>query len=137
MRRYSGGEWVKAGLYFNARQLAFRSQDAAGRLPGGAGEVYRRVPTVALLVAGPVLGLAYVVFLPFLGVAMVTWLVGVKAAQVLGGVVQGAVHVLRPGWQPALAYFSRSKPATTEAAPADPWVEETRKKVEPTDGSGG
>jgi hypothetical protein len=123
---------VKEGLYFHGRQWAFRSQEEAGRLPGGAEEGYWRVPTVALLVVGPVLGLAYVVFLPFLGVAMVTWLLGVKGVQVLGGALAGAVHVLRPGWEPALAYFSRSKPATTEAAP-EPWVEETRKKVEPAD----
>lgn len=136
MRQHRGGEQVEAGLYFNLRQLSFKSVDEAGPLPGAPGEVYRRVPTLLLLVVGPVLGLVYVVFLPFIGVAMVTWLLGAKAAHFAGVAARQVARVLRPGWEPAMAFFSRSK-ATREASPqTDPWAEEVRKRLERGDQDG-
>src|SRR4030067_2752714 len=89
MRRYTGSEMVKPGLYFNPRQLSFKSVDEEGALPGSTAEGYRRVPILVLLVVGPILGLAYAVFLPFIGFAMVTWLLGVKAAQLAVGAAPG------------------------------------------------
>lgn len=130
MKRYSGGEAVEPGLYMNVRHLSFRSVDEAGPLPGEAGDVYRRVPMLVLLVAGPILGLAYVVFLPFIGVAMVTWLLGAKALEVATGAARGVVRVLRPGWEPAMAFLSRATPATAKPEATDAWATEVRKKVE-------
>ncbi len=66
MTRYHANEVVTPGVYFDARHLRFRNQEEAGRLPDDGG-VYRRVPTVVLLIAGPLIGLAYVVFLPLIG----------------------------------------------------------------------
>src|SRR5574341_1039637 len=71
MKRYTGSETVEPGLYFNARQLSFKSVDETGPLPGSRAEVYRRVPILVLLVVGPILGLVYAVFLPFIGFAVV------------------------------------------------------------------
>jgi len=71
MKRYTGSETVEPGLYFNPRQLSFKSVDEEGPLPGSTDEVYRRVPILVLLVVGPILGLVYAVFLPFIGFAMV------------------------------------------------------------------
>lgn len=132
MRHYKGTEKVEPGLYFNLHQLSFKSVDDEGPLPGRPEDVYRRVPTLALLVVGPLLGFVYVVFLPFIGFAMVAWLLGVKASQVAVGAAQGAMRVLRPGWEPSMAFLSRSRP--TKAAPrdaADEWIEEVEKKLDP------
>ena len=45
MKRYTGSEMVEPGLYFNPRQLSFKSVDEEGPLPGSTDEVYRRVPS--------------------------------------------------------------------------------------------
>src|SRR4051794_28048845 len=70
MRHYNGNEKVGPGIYFNVEEVLFKSLDEEGRLPGDETTVWRAVPVVALLVAGPVLGLAYAMFLPFIGFAM-------------------------------------------------------------------
>ena len=130
MRHYRGSETVEPGLFFNPRHLSFTSIDDEGPLPGSTDEVYRRVPMLALLVAGPLLGLAYVIFLPFIGFAMVTWLLGVKALHLAGGAAREAVRVLTPGWEPSMAFLSRSKPTKTTRAVADKWAEEVEKKLD-------
>jgi hypothetical protein len=133
MKRFTGGETVDAGLYFNVRQLSFKSVDDTGPLPGTGDDVYRRVPMLALLVVGPVLGLVYVLFLPFIGIGMVTWLLGVKVAHMAAGAARETVHVLRPGWQPSMAFLSRSRPAKTPQEGTDEWAEEMRKKLKEGD----
>jgi hypothetical protein len=132
MKTYRGGETADVGLYFNTRHLAFTSVDEPTALPGDPGEIYRRVPGVALLVVGPLLGLVYVMFLPFLGMAMATWFLASKAAQL----ATGAAHVVRPGWQPSWAFLSRARAAKpAEPRAADAWAEEVSKKVDRSDGS--
>jgi len=130
MKHYKGTEKVEPGLYFNLRQLAFKSIDDEGPLPGKREDVYRRVPMLALLVVGPVLGLVYVMFLPFIGFAMVAWLLGVKATHLAAGAARSAARVLRPGWEPSMAFLSRTKPATTTREGADKWAEEAEKKLD-------
>jgi hypothetical protein len=129
MKRFKGTEVVEPGLYFNIRQLSFKSVDEREALPGTTEETYRRVPVLALLVVGPLLGLAYVIFLPFMGFAMVGWLLSVKAGQAAAVAGRAAVRVLTPGWEPSLAFFSRSKPAS-KAAPADEWAESVRNRLD-------
>ena len=136
MRHYKGTEKVEPGLYFNPRQWSFKSIDDEGPLPGSKDETYRRVPMLALLVAGPFLGLAYVIFLPFMGFAMVAWLLGVKATHLAAGAARGATRVLRPGWEPSMAFLSRSKATkATKAtgAAADEWAAEAQKKMDRPD----
>ena len=131
MKRYKGTEKVEPGLYFNLRQLSFKSMDDEGPLPGKREDIYRRVPTLALLVVGPLLGLVYVIFLPFIGFAMVAWLLGVKTAQVAVDAGQGAMRVLKPGWEPSMAFLSRSRPTKATRDAADEWVEKVEKKLDP------
>lgn len=131
MRTYRGSDKVEPGLYFNARELSFKSVDEEGPLPGSLVEVYRRVPILVLLIVGPLLGLVYAVFLPFIGFAAVAWLLGVKAVQLARGAAREAVRVLRPGWEPSLAFLSRSKPGTPEPEATDEWAEDVRKKLDP------
>ncbi len=136
MRHYKGTEKVEPGLYFNTRQWSFKSIDDEGPLPGGKDETYLRVPMLALLVAGPFLGLAYVIFLPFIGFAMVAWLLGVKATHLATSAARGATRVLSPGWEPSMAFLSRSKSAkATKAtgAEADEWAAEAQKKMDGPD----
>lgn len=75
MRRFKGKEKVEPGIYFNLRKLQFRNMEEAGRLPGTPDDSYRVVPTVAMLVVGPLLGLAFVIFLPLISFIAAGWAV--------------------------------------------------------------
>jgi hypothetical protein len=70
MRSYKANQHVDSGVYFCVRRLAFRSMEEAGPLKGAAGDVYRRVPALAMLFVGPLLGLLFLIFLPFVGIVM-------------------------------------------------------------------
>ena len=66
------GEAAKVGFYFNTRtwEIDLHRKDG-GALPGGERDLYVRVPAVALLFLGPVMGFFFVIFLPFIGFALV------------------------------------------------------------------
>jgi len=65
MARYYGGEVVKVGSYLNRSTLEIEMiAKEGGILPGNKGTRYSRLPLVAVMAAGPLMGLAYVVFLP-------------------------------------------------------------------------
>lgn len=135
MTTYTGTQDVDPGLYMNLRKFAMTSVERREALPGDATDTYYHVPMLLMLAAAPVLGLAFVIFLPFIGFAMVAYLLGTKAVEVGTGVVEQMGRVRKPGWAPALAFLSRSKPAATpppNAAP-DPWTEDVEKKLNQTD----
>jgi hypothetical protein len=130
MRRYHGNDEVGPGIYFNLREMVFRSMDEEGRLPGGERDVWRAVPAALLLLAGPVLGLAYAMFLPLIGFLMLGGLLARWAVRQVGLALNAAGRVLSPAWQPALAFFGRGRAAKREAktvpAAPDPWAEQVR-----------
>jgi hypothetical protein len=133
MKRFKGTETVPPGLYLNLRQVAFKSLDEEGPLPGGTEEVWRAVPTLMLLVVGPLMGLAFVVFLPLICFAMVGWLLGLKGVRIAGAVTRAATRVIKPGWEPSLAFLSRSRPAKGAAPETDEWAKAARKKLDHTE----
>ena len=108
MTTYTANQNVDPGLYFNLTRFHLESVDRQGPLPGTDTDVYRRVPMVVMLALAPLLGLAFVIFLPFLGFAMVGRLLAAKTAEAATGAATAAVRVMRPGWAPALAFFSLS-----------------------------
>jgi hypothetical protein len=134
MTRYHGNDKVGPGIYLNVRELAFRSVDDEGRLPGGPEQVWRPVPAPVMLVAGPLIGLVFVMFLPLIGFLMVGGLVlGWLGRQALPAFAAFG-RVLQPAWEPALAFLGRGK-AAREAAdgadrPADPWADQVRQELE-------
>ena len=67
------------------------------------------MPALALLVVGPLMGLAYAIFLPLIGFAMVGGVVLRKAGELAVEAGQAGSRVLRPAWQPARAFLSRGK----------------------------
>jgi hypothetical protein len=72
MTTRKAGEAAKLGFYFNLRtwEMDLHRKDG-GALPGGEQDRYMRVPAVALLFLGPVMGFFFVIFLPFIGFALV------------------------------------------------------------------
>ena len=79
------GEAAKVGFYFNTRtwETELHRTDG-GALPGGEGDRWLRVPAVALLFLGPMMGFFFVIFLPFIGFALVARELGHRAARWLG-----------------------------------------------------
>jgi hypothetical protein len=72
MTMFTGGEKVPGGYYFDAGQWSLEAiEGASGMLPGDARNRYVRVPALALLVAAPLMGLAFVIVLPFIGLVVV------------------------------------------------------------------
>jgi hypothetical protein len=117
MTTYRGNETVQPGFYINVRGLSFEAIEQPKALPGNSSAIYRRVPVAAMLAAAPLIGLAFLVFLPFIGIAMDT--------------VRAGARVVRPNWEPSLAFLSRSKRAkdTPQAPVVDTWAEEAGKKL--------
>ncbi len=62
-----------------------------------------KIGTVVMLLASPIIGLVYVVFLPFIGIAT---LAAVAGREVLGSV---AVKTISFGWRPVEAYLAGKK----------------------------
>ena len=81
MTTRKAGEAAKVGFYFNLRswEMDLHRKDGDA-LPGVESDRYMRVPAVALLFLGPVMGFFFVIFLPFIGFALVVRELGHKMA---------------------------------------------------------
>ena len=133
MTRYYGNQNVDPGIYLNLRELSFKSLDDEGRLPGTKTSVYYRVPALVLLVAAPLLGLVYAIFLPLIGFMMLGAFLAGKLYGLGKQAADATVLVLRPAWQPARAFLTRGKRAKGEAAtakPEDTWAEKARAEAQ-------
>jgi hypothetical protein len=100
-------------------------------LPGTEQEAYLRVPAVAMLVVGPLLGLAFVIFLPLIGFVMVAWIAGRALMALAVQAATACVSVLKPAWEPTMAFLSRGKAAKRASTRPDAWAEEVKKDLEP------
>ena len=101
-----GGERVGKGNYWNFSTGERVHMEASGVLDGDASQTYYRLSPAAILVAGPIIGLAYAAFLPFIGIAMLADLLLKKA---FGGIVQNAWKGAAFSWQPSESYLSGKK----------------------------
>jgi len=139
MKTYRGHQVAEPGIYLNLRELTFKSLDEEGRLPGTGETTWRRVPALLMLVAAPVISIAFFIFLPLIGFLMLAGVLGVKLYELGRRLLVGAVPVLRPAWQPARAFLSRGKPAReeekeeAEEKAEDRWAEEAREEAREDD----
>jgi len=107
MARYTGGNRVPGGYYWNPRHWSITPvTDEGGSLPGTSADRYVRISWVTALLLAPVLGGLFVVFLPFIGFAMFfrwAW------TQATGTAREGARNLagtLTPGWRPGEAHLT-------------------------------
>jgi len=101
-----GGHTVKAGTYWNMENGSRIDLAEEGILPGGQDAMYVKAPSMAVLAAGPVLGLLFAVFLPFIGIVMAATLLVKKVGE---GVRDAAVASMTFGWKPIEAYLAGRK----------------------------
>ena len=101
-----GGEAVGTGTYWNFSSGERVNIEGSGVLPGDASQSYYKFRPAVILLAGPILGLAYAVFLPFIGIAM---FVTVLSKKVFGGTLHTAQKGASFSWKPSEAYLAGKK----------------------------
>ncbi|HEX9592805.1 MAG TPA: hypothetical protein VGB12_05585 [bacterium] len=104
---YQNGEAVTRGAYWNVATGELVHCDAATEILPGERMTYLKVHPAALLLLGPILGLAFVLFLPFIGFAMIAHTITSKLLTALGA------HLAREAgfrWHPSMAYLTGKKP---------------------------
>lgn len=85
--QHRGGSIVDGGIYWNRRELEFVPVPASGgTLPGGHEDTYVQTPVLLVLVLGPLMGLAFAMFLPLSGILGVG---GIVAGRLVGAVAPG------------------------------------------------
>lgn len=104
-----GGELVGPGLYLRLRtgQLVDVDEEEP-LLPGDREQRYLKAPLPLVLLVGPAMGLAYVVFLPLAGFAVVLSYMGYllvwRPARAIGQSVQGLLAA--PAWRFGISYLA-------------------------------
>jgi len=106
-----GGNTVAAGTYWNMANGSRIDMHVEGVLPGGKDTRYIKAPAAVMLMAAPLLGLLFAVFLPFIGIAMA---VQVVARKVGGGLQNAAAASASFAWRPVEAYLTGRKKRKAE-----------------------
>jgi len=101
-----GGNTVKAGTYWNMANGSRVQMEQEGALPGNGQTRYIKAPVAVMLMAAPVIGLVFAVFLPFIGIAMTLSLIGRKLANAATEAAAGSMSF---GWRPIEAYLAGKK----------------------------
>ena len=122
MRTKKGGTPAKEGFYFNLNNKEIVTLEREGPLPGPENVRYFRIPLLAMLIGGPVIGLLYVIFLPFISFAMVLTVAFQKA--------KGAFRTTAR--KPAKSVSVESRTQVTYLAKASQWKNEAQVKPEHT-----
>jgi hypothetical protein len=79
MTRHIGGEEVTKGTYLHLATGQFvQIVEEGAMLPETASTKYVKVPLALVFIAGPLIGLAYIIFLPLAGIGSVFILVAFK-----------------------------------------------------------
>ncbi len=112
MLSYKTGSRVGKGTYWDLSNGQRIDVDQEAILSGEASATYFRIPASIMLLAGPVIGLFYVLTLPFIGIATIATL---AIGRVVSGVVSLIGKSLSFGWRPREAYLSGKRKNKKEA----------------------
>ena len=102
MLTHAGGQTVGSGTYWDMITGLRIDIDKEGTLPGGNGSKYLKASSSAVLLSGPILGLAYIVFLPIMGIVAA---LALMAQKMLGSVFSLGKNIISFGWRPTEAYL--------------------------------
>lgn len=101
-----GGHKVGKGTYWDLRTGHRVDFAHEGVLPGDGSSSYVRMPVGAMLLAGPIIGILYVILMPFIGIVTIASL---AVRRVLTVLYNMAAKTISFGWRPASAYLSGKK----------------------------
>jgi hypothetical protein len=102
---YAGGQVAPSGIYWNRTRGEFVNYTGEGELEGDRTERYWRAPLPVVLVLGPVMGLAFAIFLPLSGLMV---LLPFLAGKVRETVFEGrfsAAHMASTRPLPGVSYL--------------------------------
>ena len=120
--RYAAGQTVSKGFYWNpstGEELKVGDKEQQV-LPGKPGDRYFKLPAGGMLVAGPLLGFALVVFLPVIGIVLTVQVAAEALAKQLKRAATTMAHVATPvEMMGEAALTKKDEPDHDETAPAD------------------
>ena len=80
MARYHGNNTVNPGFYWNPTKWEITTIEKKGaKLPGDEELNYRRIPLPLVILLGPIIRTAYMIFLPLIGFDLFFGFLGKKA----------------------------------------------------------
>jgi hypothetical protein len=122
MTTYQTNQSVAAGYYLDSNRWAIEPVAVdGGQLPVGT---WRRIPTALALLATPVLGLAFLVFLPVIGIVLTLRAALASSVGVVHGTAGDLAATMGPGWQTGEAHLTGSADHEAPAADAKPAADE-------------
>ena len=134
MAKHLGGETVKAGFFVNVAEWNVETFSGdGGVLPGSATTVYRQVPTLVLLLAAPVLGAAFAMFLPFIGLALVAQYAAKQAWAFSRDMAHAALVAMSPRMATGEAYLTGDKSKAGKAESAEARLEQLDEQLKAKD----
>ena len=119
---HTSGDHVQAGLYWCINSAEFVSiPDEGGELDGDPGNRYVMLPLPLVLTAGPLMGLAFIVFLPLSGLLVLLPFVLGKMRRVLAAGKISAAHAVTGSLAPGISYLEprRAAPSSQSSAARD------------------
>ena len=106
MLKYKAGQKVGKGTYWNISDGTRVDITDEGTLPGDGTVRYTKFPSGVMLIAGPVIGLFYVIAMPFMAVGTILTMVGGK---LLSGLFNFLGNLVSFGWRPSEAHLAGKK----------------------------
>jgi len=106
MLRYKAGHIVGKGTYWDLSKGHRIDVEQDAMLMGETSATYFRIPTSIMLLAGPIIGLFYVICLPFIGIATIASLATGKVVSSLLSLIGKSLSF---GWRPREAYLAGKK----------------------------
>jgi len=106
MLSYKAGDTVGKGTYWDLSTGRRIDVEQEAILTGEASSTYFRIPTGIMLLAGPIIGLFYVISLPFIGIGTLATLAAGKVANGFLGLIGSSMSF---EWRPKEAYLSGKK----------------------------
>jgi hypothetical protein len=116
MLKHTGGQRVGGGTYWDVMNGTRVDFDQEGTLPGGNGTTYLKASSSAILLLGPILGLAYVVVLPVLGIVTA---LALMVQRMVGGLFSLGKYIVSFGWRPTEAYLGGKNKKKDEGDKSD------------------
>jgi hypothetical protein len=104
--RFRSGTAVESGYSYDVKRWTVAPIAKDGeRLPEGDGE-WMRIPTAAALLATPVLGGLFLVFLPLIGFVIVARAATRPVVRIFGASAKDLAATVTPGWKAGEAHFT-------------------------------
>ncbi len=109
-----GGDRVSGGVYWSRKNKEFISVPSeGGRLGGCESDIYVKTPIWMVLLAGPLMGIAFAFFLPLSGLLV---LVPILASKLRGAAAPGVAGIAASQLQPGLSYLEGRAPTVAATA---------------------